>query len=38
MNAIAAPIKPFRPASPARPTLVRRPADSGLFRGWGPTL
>lgn len=33
----------FRPIrrpqpSPAGPTLIRRPQDSSLFRGWGVTL
>lgn len=32
--------KPTRPAVPQtyRPTLIRTPRDSGLFRGWGITL
>ena len=38
MNTFTAQPKPFRPSAPALPTVVRRPADSGLFRGWGPTL
>jgi hypothetical protein len=30
----------FRPQAPrpTRPTLIRTPADSQLFRGWGITL
>jgi hypothetical protein len=27
-----------RPAAGPRPTLVRTPGDSSLFRGWGVTL
>ena len=38
MTAFTTQPKPFRPSSPALPTLIRRPVDSGLFRGWGPTL
>jgi hypothetical protein len=31
------PIRRPQPA-PAGPTLIRRPQDSSLFRGWGVTL
>jgi hypothetical protein len=27
-----------QPVRPARPTLIRAPQDSQLFRGWGITL
>jgi hypothetical protein len=29
---------PQRPALAPRPTVVRAPGDSSLFRGWGVTL
>jgi hypothetical protein len=38
MYAAAPNPKPYRPSTSPLPTIVRRPADSGLFRGWGPTL
>ena len=32
------PIRRPQPIVPAGPTLIRRPQDSSLFRGWGITL
>ena len=32
------PIRRPQPAQPVGPTLIRRPQDVGLFRGWGVTL
>jgi hypothetical protein len=34
----ARPVRRPQPAHPARPTLIRTPQDSQLFRGWGITL
>jgi hypothetical protein len=35
---ITRPVRRPQPARPTRPTLIRTPRDSQLFRGWGITL
>ncbi|MEA2689960.1 MAG: hypothetical protein QOD51_2567, partial [Candidatus Eremiobacteraeota bacterium] len=37
LNQTARPIRPQAAPAP-RPTLIRTPRDSSLFRGWGVTL